>query len=473
MKDQSLLRLLFGSLICYFILIFFCSPGYGQAVQYPDQQFLIDSGDSLLFHAESISNVTKTEDGMSIQLTEDATDGYIILNPQTSPYPFDIGLPSWNGTAPGDSGGFRVLIRVLYLWGWSPWLDVGYWKANLWPGHKNTTFSGGKITIDIVELNYYTTGWQFAIVLKRNSISVTSPTFSLFSFFVSDSRTTNNIDYNAILNEKPAAIFVPTTFLAQSRISNEFGGRICSPTTVSMILLSYNIEVDPLQFALDTYDPYWDIFGVWPRVVQNSSEYGLKGTVTRYRTWSAAREVLARGGRIGMSIGAPLYGGHLVMLAGFTQNGDPIVHDPALTNSGYAHVFNKNDLSHAWFDKGGVAYTFFPKDTSIVSSVLIAERREAPIKLSFELYSNFPNPFNSSTTFRYKLNMDGFVDFSIYNLLGELVNTLVYDLQSAGSHLCHWDGKDSYGMPVPSGTYFYQIRIDQGEKIPGKLSVVR
>ena len=464
--------------IILFILLFsfssfsLISNGLTQSVPYPDQQFVIETGDSLLFNAESVKDIVITDDGAGIQLSNSMMNGFLILRPQSVPYPFNIGLPSWNGTAPGDSGGFRVLIRVPYLSGWSPWLDVGYWKANLWPS-KNTSFSGGKVDIDIVELYYYATQWQFAIELKRNSATVTSPTVSLLSFFISDTRTTQNIDYTAILNDKPEPIFVPTTFLAQYRLSNEIGGSICSPTTVSMILLSYNIEVDPLQFALDTYDPYWEIFGVWPRVVQNASEYGVKGTVTRYRTWSEARNVLAKGGRIGMSIGAPLYGGHLVMLAGFTENGDPIVHDPARTYDGYAHVFNIYDLSRSWFDKGGVAYTIFPKDTSTVSPVIIAERQESLIKLSFELYPNYPTPFNSSTTFQYQLNRDGFVEFSIYNLLGELVNNLVYENQLAGIHQIRWDGRDVSGNPLASGGYFYQIRFDQDEMKLGKLLIIK
>jgi len=39
-------------------------------------------------------------------------------------------------------------------------------------------------------------------------------------------------------------------------------------------------------------------------------------------------------------------------------NGDPIVHDPAQSWDGYAHVFNKADLSHAWFDKGALPMLF-------------------------------------------------------------------------------------------------------------------
>ncbi len=461
---------------CYIFFIFIylaISNGWAQINPYPDQQHIIESGDSLFFYGESVSNIEPNEDGSSIQLSDSAVNGSIVLKPQTASHPYDIGLPSWNGTVTGNSGAFRIQVRVPYQSSWSPWLDIGFWKENQWTGTKKTRFGGGRIDIDILDLYFYTTQWQFRVEMKRESASVSSPTLSLLSFFVSDERTTQNYDFSAVMTDNPEPIFIPTTFLAQYRISSEFGGRICSPTTVSMILLSYGIEVDPLQFALDTYDPYYDIFGVWPRVVQNASEYGLKGTVTRYRDWSETREVLANGGRIGMSIGQPLYGGHLVMLAGFTESGDPIVHDPARSWDGYGHVFNKADLSHAWFDKGGVAYTFSLRDSSRVTTVQFARSENAAQYSSFELYPNYPNPFNASTTFYYKLNKDGQVELSIYNILGELIKTVESAYQYAGEHRIQWNGTNSRGVPVASGGYFYQIRFNQDEVKIGKLLLVR
>ena len=437
---------------------------------YPDQQFVIQAGDSLLAHAESLDRVVLAADRRSLRLQDGATSGFLVLNPQKAPWPFDEGLPSWNGTAPGDSGGFRILVRFPYLNGWSPWLDAGYWKANLWPS-KKTTFAGGEIDIDIARLNYYASEWQFAVEFKRISAAVSSPSISLLSWFASDSRTTAGMNYAAILNDKPAALFIPTTFLAQYSIDPEIGGSICSPTTVAMILLSYDIAVDPLQFARDTRDPYYGIFGVWPRVVQNASEYGVKGTVTRYRSWSEAREVLARGGRIGMSIGQPLYSGHLIMLAGFTVNGDPIVHDPARTNTGYGHIFNKSDLSHAWFDKGGVAYTIFMPDSTALGVGEPPVRPQAPA--TFALRQNWPNPFNAATTFEYELSREGQVEFHICDLLGRRIVTLAEGRQPAGLHQLRWEGRDQAGMSVASGIYLYQLRFEEGEVRSGRLTVLR
>jgi hypothetical protein len=174
-----------------------------------------------------------------------------------------------------------------------------------------------------------------------------------------------------------------------------------------------------------------------------------------------------------MSIGQPLYGGHLVMLAGFTDDGDPIVHDPARTYDGYAHVFNKSDLSHSWFDKGGVAYTFYLRDSSQVTSVYLVKQEDNENERSFVLHSNYPNPFNASTTFFYELKRDGFVEFSIYNILGELITTVESEFKYAGQYRIQWDGRNSWGSPVSSGAYIYQIRFEQNEVMSGKLLLIR
>ncbi len=437
---------------------------------YPDQLMVTAGGDSLLAQAESAGNLEVLPDGSGLRLVEGATSGVLILKPRSVPQPFDEGLPSWNGTAPGDSGGFRVLMRFPYLTGWSPWLDVGYWKANLWTAAKKSTFAGGRIDIDTALLDYYTTQWQFAVEFKRREARVTSPALFRLSLCLSDSRTTAAVDHAALLADRPPAIFIKTTFLAQYRIDTAIGGRICSPTTVAMILLSFGLTVDPLQFAWDTYDPYYDIFGVWPRVVQNGSEYGLVGTVTRLRSWSAAWEVLDRGGRVAMSIGEPLYSGHLVMLAGFTAAGDPIVHDPARTSTGYGYIFNKGDLGRSWFDKGGVAYTFFPRSpASAVARPLAGQSQPA----SFVLQQNYPNPFNSGTAFEYTLQRGGRVDFSVFDVTGRKVATLAAENQTAGWHRLWWKGCDDAGAALPSGSYLYLLRLDRQEVKAGRMVMIR
>jgi hypothetical protein len=444
-------RILFPYLLLYLSL---CLPGFAQ--NYPDQHYVL-SGDSLVGNIETMDGLVFSSDSACLMLQHDRTDGYVILKPRFSQYPFNEGLPSWNGSAPGNNSSFRIQMRFPNGTGWSPWLTVGYWNAYIWTSYGSTSYGGGYIDIDNVKLYSYVSAWQFKIAMTRGVIEQSSPTVHKVTFFVSDSRTTTSLDFDQIVNDNPAAIFIPTDFIYQYGVDPQIGGSICSPTSVAMILRSYNITVDPLRFAEDTYDPYFGIFGVWPRVVQNASEYGLDGAVTRYRSWSQARDVLANGGRISMSVGPPLYAGHLMMLAGFTAGGSPIVHDPARSN-GYAYVFNKSDLSHSWFDKGGVAYTFYPVQSGTVS-VDNSPNEETLIE-GFRLYQNYPNPFNPNSEIRYQISEFRYVRLAVYDLLGREVAVLVDAQKVPGSYTVTFDASG-----LPSGVYFYRLTAGQWTSI--------
>ena len=426
------------------------------AENYPDQPYILRI-DDIIARAESTYNLRLSPDGKCIEMQDGATQGYMILKPDTSDHPFNRGLPSWNGTVRDDNTSFLIQMRFPEGSGWSDWLTVGYWKNFIWGSYGRTSFSGGYVDIDYVKLNSYANRWQFRINMLRKNASESSPTVHKLSFFVSDTRTTESIDYNSILNDNPAEIFIPTEFFYQYAIDDEIGGSICSPTSVSMALRSYDIEVDPYYFAVDTYDPYHKIFGVWPRAVQNASEKGLEGTVNRYRTWSEAREVLAKGGRIVITVGRPLYAGHLMMLAGFTSDGKPIVHDPARSN-GYAYVFNKSDLSRSWFDKGGIAYTFFPADsqaTSIHQDLLAGYQPQ-----DFQLFQNYPNPFNSTTQISFNLKENTPVELTIHNATGGLVKVLYNQHTPAGFHQLTWNAAD-----LASGAYFIRLSTGRFQKV--------
>ncbi len=434
---------------------------FSLAQYYPDQHYTLTK-DSLSVALLEVDGLTFGGEGGLLMLQEGRTDGYAIFEQQQSLYPFNQGLPSWNGSAPDEGSSFKIQMRFPYGSGWSPWLTVGFWKAYIWAEYGSTSYSGGLVDIDNVKLGSYVSAWQFRIAMTRSSAGAVSPALRSLSFFISDSRTTGDPDYSRILNDKPAAIFIPTDFIYQYGVDPDIGGSICSPTSVSMILRSYAIPVDPLAFARDTYDPYYGIFGDWPRVVQNACEYGVDGAVTRYRTWSDTRTVLTEGGRIAMSVGPPLYSGHLMMLAGFNANGDPIVHDPARSN-GYSYVYNKSDLSHSWFDKGGVAYTFYPAGTTPVSV-----ERTADVRVSaegFRLEQNYPNPFNPSTTMTYHLPTPAAVRLAVYDVLGRQVAVLVNELKPPGSYQARFDGAG-----LAAGVYI--CRLSAGARVESRKMIL-
>jgi len=75
--------------------------------------------------------------------------------------------------------------------------------------------------------------------------------------------------------------------------------------------------------------------------------------------------------------------------------------------------------------------------------------------------SNYPNPFNPSTTISYALPRSGKVKLAIYNLKGQRIKDLVDEFQLMGKYKTVWNGKDRHNNSVASGIYF--IRLDAGK----------
>ena len=98
--------------------------------------------------------------------------------------------------------------------------------------------------------------------------------------------------------------------------------------------------------------------------------------------------------------------------------------------------------------------SFRGNDNSSLSS------RVELIPESFTLYQNYPNPFNPSTTIKYNLNDNSYVNVAIYNVTGELVKTLFNGLQDKGKNILIWNAKNNENESVPGGLYIYSVKTD-------------
>ena len=74
------------------------------------------------------------------------------------------------------------------------------------------------------------------------------------------------------------------------------------------------------------------------------------------------------------------------------------------------------------------------------------------IPTQFALEQNYPNPFNPTATIQYQLPTDSRVTLKIYNVLGQLVQTLVDGVQSASYQSVEWNAGSA-----ASGIYFYRL----------------
>jgi hypothetical protein len=114
------------------------------------------------------------------------------------------------------------------------------------------------------------------------------------------------------------------------------------------------------------------------------------------------------------------------------------------------------------YDAGtsGANADFVGIDAVQFTHIIVTALSDAPLPEVFALSQNFPNPFNPVTVVRYQLPVGSSVKVEVYDLLGCEVATLVNGWQSAGVHDVAWNGRNSAGVELSSGVYFY--RLDAG-----------
>ena len=91
------------------------------------------------------------------------------------------------------------------------------------------------------------------------------------------------------------------------------------------------------------------------------------------------------------------------------------------------------------------------------------EVAEEELPGEFSLLDNYPNPFNPETKIMYTVGKRQTrpVSLRIYNVLGQVVRTLVNSVENAGFKSVQWDGKNESGEMVSSGVYIYKIMSDE------------
>lgn len=78
--------------------------------------------------------------------------------------------------------------------------------------------------------------------------------------------------------------------------------------------------------------------------------------------------------------------------------------------------------------------------------------RKFPARIDFVLHQNYPNPFNEQTILSYQLPIQTHVHLTVYNLMGQLVQSLVDEEQSGGSYSVFWNPAGQ-----SSGVYLFQL----------------
>ncbi len=108
---------------------------------------------------------------------------------------------------------------------------------------------------------------------------------------------------------------------------------------------------------------------------------------------------------------------------------------------------------------GGAGYDIWANVLDWNNPTAVTERAVENVS-NFQLFANYPNPFNPGTTIAYEVPKAGHVRLGVYNMLGEKIRVLVDGVQAAGRHQVRWNGRDERGRSLPSGVYLYRIEAD-------------
>ena len=143
------------------------------------------------------------------------------------------------------------------------------------------------------------------------------------------------------------------------------------------------------------------------------------------------------------------------------NNGKGIVaacHDSVSTGLEWLYHNRLHIGATAWYIFAEQGFNPFWRDSIYVSINTLGDR---PFIKEYQLYQNFPNPFNPETTIKYKLPKTSAISVKIFNLSGQLVTTLTKTRQPAGHYSLNWNGKDETGQDVTSGVYLYRLSTNE------------
>lgn len=289
-------------------------------------------------------------------------------------------IVSWNAVL---STGEYLLVEARAV---SPEHCTRYYQLGQWSTdplqHPRQSFGGqqdadGAVSTDTLLLRRPAARLQVRLTFGGQSGSA-SPQLK----FLAISLTSTNTALSELPPQREAwgkVIEVPE----RSQMIYPNGKALCSPTTVSMLLAYWARELKRPELdrtvpdiASAIYDSEWHGTGNWPfNMAYAGSFAGMRAYVTRLSDVSELETWIAKGFPVGLSVDydrlrakGPGPNGHLVVLVGFTPQGDPIINDPGTTLH-VRKVFPRQNLIAAWACSRNTVYLVYPENATLPNDI--------------------------------------------------------------------------------------------------------
>ncbi len=303
----------------------------------------------------------------------------IIESPEVPvPTGFDQAIISWNATTPPGSY-LSVYMRCRIGGTWTKWYNMGLWNMDGRPMHK-TSFgkqkdSFGDVDTETLKLNKNADAFKIRVQLE-SSDGKTHPTLRFLAVNLNDANWQTDI----APTKEVWGTELDVPYLCQLSVPG--GGVWCSPTSTAMVLSYWGKKLGRPELkrgitetAKNVYDTDWGGTGNWSFNVDYAGESkGIRAYVTRFTSVSQIEQWIAKGVPVITALNySALNGnpnkqtGHLMVIRGFTKDGDPVFNDPwARLEKGekLRKVFTRQRLEEAWLGpKGswGTVYIIYPE----------------------------------------------------------------------------------------------------------------
>jgi hypothetical protein len=311
-----------------------------------------------------------------------------------------------------------------------------------------------------------------------DSHDITYPAHPTYQWTEIDPRDGGSGDVHLIMDDASYTVYLPFTFKYYGINYNQL--TICSNGWVSFVptwMSDFNNLIIPAPLGpYAQVSPYWDDLKGMKTGEDSLGSYFNNMRICNWYDAANNRYIVEWNDAysqftIELMQFATLEKFQLILYPVTNQDGDIVfmyhtIDNPALT-SNYSTVGIENQLQN-----GGLQYTYaniYPataaplqsglaiKITKTTPDTYVANDDQTTAEIPFKLAQNYPNPFSSETSITFSINTKSPVSLNIYNLKGQLVRTLLQNVQNKGSHTIKWDGRSNDGKLASNGVYLYKL----------------
>ncbi|MBB4704455.1 C39 family peptidase [Sphaerisporangium siamense] len=305
-------------------------------------------------------------------------------------------VPSWTASAPKGSW-LRVELRARTVTGGlTKWYDMGRWAEGEEDIHRSSLpgqgDQDGDVAVDTFVAARPVVAYRLRITLHGTGARVRA------ACVMASAPPARGGGAVSLPGEaRGVALDVPSrSQRVHSGHHPQWGGggdSWCSPASVTMVLqywgagpgpaeLSFVDPADPCpavdHAARDMYDHSYQGTGNWPFAVAYAGRYGMEGFVTRLRSLAELERFIRAGIPVITSqafrereLPGSGYstGGHLMVVTGFTPDGDVIANDPAAPTDGTVkRIYPRAAFENVWLrttGSGGIVHVIHPRDVPL------------------------------------------------------------------------------------------------------------